>query len=249
MLHTKDLTKRFGSLVAVDNVDYCLEEGEVASIIGPNGAGKTTFFNLLSGEHTPSEGRVYLNGEDVTDLAPYERVKNGIGRVFQISNLFPDLTVFEHLRLSVAAREVSGLRHLIADAYEDDAMIEQTHQVMDDLEIDHIDDRKANALSHGDKRLLEVGMALARDPDLILLDEPTSGLPDEELSEMIEYLSDLRGDYTLLLVEHKMDVVLTLSDRISVLHNGQLIAEGTVDEIKDNERVREVYLGEEEHYA
>jgi branched-chain amino acid transport system ATP-binding protein len=249
MLRTEGVTKRFGNLVAVDDVDYRLEEGEVASIIGPNGAGKTTFFNLLSGEYAPSEGQVYLRGDDITELPPNERVSGGMGRVFQISNLFPDLSVFEHVRLSVAAREVTGLRHLFADAYEDEEVIEQTHQVMEELEIEHLSDRKAGALSHGDKRLLEVGMALARDPEVILLDEPTSGLPDEELDEMMEFLGGLRGDYTLLFVEHKMAVVLGLSDRISVLHNGRLIADGTVDEIRNDERVREVYLGEEEQYA
>ena len=249
LLQTEGLTKRFDGFVAVDSVDYGIEEGEVASIIGPNGAGKTTFFNLITGEYAASDGRVMFQDEDVTDRQPHERVRRGMGRVFQISNIFPELTTFENVRIAVQARSVHGLREVSQNAYQRDEYLERTYTLLEQINLDHQGTRKAANLSYGDKRRLEIGMALALEPKLLLMDEPTAGLPDAEVHEMTEFIGNLAGDYTILLVEHKMDVVMGLSDRISVLHKGELIADDTVEGIKSNERVQEVYLGEGAQYA
>jgi branched-chain amino acid transport system ATP-binding protein len=249
LLRTDGLTKRFGELAAVDGVDYHIEEGETASIIGPNGAGKTTFFNLITGEYEATSGTITFKGSDVTDLPPHERVSRGMGRVFQISNIFPELTTFENVRLALQSREVQSRRELVAEAYENQAVVDEAHEILEELEL--YDDRTTPAenLSHGSKRRLEIGMALALEPDLLLMDEPTAGLADEEVREITEFIRGIADDYTILLVEHKMDVVMGLSDRISVLHMGELVADDTVEGIKNNERVQEVYLGEESQYA
>ena len=249
LLRTEALTKKFGEFTAVDSVDYHVEEGEIASIIGPNGAGKTTFFNLITGEYEATDGTISFNGSDVTDLPPHERVEAGMGRVFQISNVFPELTTFENVRLAVQSREVTGRRDLLAEAYADTEVIDETHDLLEELDLYHNREMEAKNLPYGDKRRLEIGMALALDPDLLLMDEPTAGLPEEEVHEITEFVDEIATDYTIVLVEHKMDVVMGLSDRISVLHKGELIADDTVEGIKNNERVREIYLGEEGQYA
>ena len=249
LLQTKGLTKTFGTFAAVDSVDYHVNEGEIASIIGPNGAGKTTFFNLITGEYEATEGTITFGGSDVTDLEPYERVQRGIGRVFQISNVFPELTTFENVRLAVQSRETEGQRELLEKASDDQEIIDETHDILEDLKLHDNRQTLADSLSYGDKRRLEIGMAIALDPALLLLDEPTAGLPEEEMHEVSEFIRSVSDDHTILLVEHKMDVVMGLSDRISVLHEGELIADGTVDEIRENERVQRVYLGEDSLYA
>lgn len=249
LLQTKGLTKRFDGFVAVDSVDYEIEEGEVASIIGPNGAGKTTFFNLITGEYAASDGKVMFRDEDVTDRQPHERVRRGMGRVFQISNIFPELSTFENVRIAVQSRSVHGLKELSRNAYQRDEYLERTYTLLEQINLNHQATRKAANLPYGDKRRLEIGMALALEPKLLLMDEPTAGLPDAEVHEMTEFIGNLAGEYTILLVEHKMDVVMGLSDRISVLHKGELIADDTVEGIKQNERVQEVYLGEGAQYA
>lgn len=249
-LETTNLTKRFDGFTAVDDVDYQLEEGEVASLIGPNGAGKTTFFNLLSGEFFPTEGQIFLNGEDITERPAHERVHRGIGRVFQISNLFPGLTTFEHIRIGVHSRQ-RGLDggNWFNDAYSSEKITDAVYEVLATLGLQKYATREASVLSHGDKRKLEIGMALSLEPNVLLLDEPAGGLPDEEVKEIIGLIKDLSEDRTILLVEHKMDVVMELSDRISVLHSGALIADGTAAEVRANDRVKEVYLGEEDIHA
>ena len=245
VLRTESLTKRFGNLVAVDNVDYELHRGELASIIGPNGAGKTTFFNLITGEYTPTEGRILVEGEDITNLKPHQRVKRGFGRVFQITNLFPDLTTFENVRLAVQAPRV-GRSELLGDPNTDEEVLERTEAILSDLDLSESEDRVAKNLSHGNKRRLEIGMALALEPQILLLDEPMAGLTENEINEISAFILDIASNFTILLVEHKMDVVMDLSDRITVFHQGRQIADGTVDEIREDERVREVYLGEDE---
>jgi branched-chain amino acid transport system ATP-binding protein len=250
ILETTDLTKRFFGYTAVDDLDYQLKEGEVASLIGPNGAGKTTFFNLLTGEFSPSEGQIFLHGEDITDMPAHQRVHQGIGRVFQISNLFPGLTTFEHIRIGVHSRQ--GGRdggNWFRDAYSSDEIKETVNRILETLGLQKYAAREASELSHGDKRKLEIGMALSLEPNVLLLDEPAGGLPDEEVKEIIGLIQDLSENYTILLVEHKMDVVMELSDRISVLHSGALIADGTAAEVRANDRVKEVYLGEDEIHA
>lgn len=249
LLQTKGLTKTFGSFAAVDSVDYHIDEGEIASIIGPNGAGKTTFFNLITGEYEATEGTIEFGGSDVTDLKPYERVNRGIGRVFQISNVFPELTTFENVRLAVQSREMEGRGELLEKANDDQDIIDETHDILEELSLHENRSMLASSLAYGDKRRLEIGMAIALDPALLLLDEPTAGLPEEEMHEVADFIRDVSEDHTVLLVEHKMDVVMGLSDRISVLHEGELIADGTVDEIRNDDRVQRVYLGEDSVYA
>lgn len=249
LLQTDGLTKSFGSLTAVDAVDFELEEGGIYSIIGPNGAGKTTFFNLITGEYDATAGTISFKGSDVTELPPHERVRRGMGRVFQISNLFPELTTFENVRLAVQSTEMATRSDVLARADSDQAVVDRTHDILEQLGLHQKRGTSAESLPYGDKRRLEMGMAVALDPDLLLLDEPTAGLPEEELKEVIAYIRDIATDHTVLLVEHKMDVVMGLSDRISVLHEGRLIAEGTVDDIRDNDEVQRVYLGEDARHA
>lgn len=245
LLRTESLTKRFGELTAVDNVDYTINHGELASIIGPNGAGKTTLFNLITGEYSPTTGRIYVEDEDITGLKPHQRVQKGFGRVFQITNLFPDLSTFENIRLAVQAAKVdrSGL---LRNPDSNDEVLSRTDELLSVLDLGEARDLAAKNLSHGNKRRLEIGMALALEPRLLLLDEPMAGLTENEINEISDFILDIADQFTILLVEHKMDVVMELSDRISVLHRGQLIAEGTVEDIRTDERVQEVYLGEEE---
>lgn len=249
LLKTEDLTKTFGEQTAVDSVDYTIEEGEVASIIGPNGAGKTTFFNLITGEYDVSNGRVLFSDEDVTELPTHERVHRGMGRVFQITNVFPELTTFENIRIAVQSTSVKDVRGMAQDAYGDDEIISRTNELIEKIDMSHQREQTATTLPHGDKRRLEFGMALALKPKLLLLDEPTAGLPDAEVHEITDFIRTLAGEFTILLVEHKMDVVMGLSDRVSVFHHGQLIADDTVEGIKDNQQVQDVYLGEGARYA
>ena len=245
ILETKNLTKRFGGFTAIDEVNYKLEPGEIASIIGPNGAGKTTFFNLITGEFPPTSGSVWLQGDEISALDPNERVHRGMTRVFQISNLFPSLTTFEHIRLGIQATQGEGTSSWLQPAAANAEIREATYDLLDELSILEEAETKADSLPHGDKRKLEIGMALAADPDVLLMDEPAGGLPDKEVYEIMEFIREIASDHTIILVEHKMNVVMGLSDRVSVLHNGQLIADGTVDEVRSDDRVQSVYLGEE----
>jgi branched-chain amino acid transport system ATP-binding protein len=249
LLQTDGLTKTFGSLTAVDHVDFELEAGGIYSIIGPNGAGKTTFFNLITGEYDSTEGSISFKGTDVTELPPHERVNRGMGRVFQISNLFPELTTFENVRLAVQSTVTADRSDLLEKSDADQGVIDTTHDILEDLGLQGKRELPADSLPYGDKRRLEMGMAVALEPDLLLMDEPTAGLPEEELNEVIDYIREIATDHTVLLVEHKMDVVMGLSDRISVLHEGRLIAEGTVEDIRNNDEVQRVYLGEGARHA
>lgn len=248
MIKTENATIAFGGLRAVDKVDFTLEEGMLASIIGPNGAGKTTFFNLLSGHYPPTEGRVFFQDKDITDLAPHERVMLGMGRTFQITNIFPDLTVFDNVmvaaqRLNVPF-EMSGLRKFLFLG-KDEESEDVTNNILEELDLAGERDTLAGILSHGLKQRLEIGMALTLNPKLLLLDETFAGLSAGETKQQIEFVRGISDKYTILLVEHKMDVVMDLSERVSVMHEGELIAEGTPDEIKADEFVQKVYLREE----
>lgn len=245
LLRLEALTKKFGELTAVDNVDYVLSEGELASIIGPNGAGKTTLFNLITGEFNPTSGRIYLGDVEIGDRSPHERVKSGLGRVFQIANIFPELSAYENIRLSVQAARI-GRSQLLNLPENNHEVVDRTNELLEDLGLYPQRETKAVNLSHGDKRRLEIGMALALEPRVLLLDEPMAGLTEGEIREISDVVTDIAEQYTILLVEHKMDVVMELSDRISVLHRGRIIADGTVSEIREDQRVQEVYLGEEE---
>lgn len=245
ILETHTLRKEFGALVAVDDVSIQVRQGTFHSIIGPNGAGKTTFFNLLSGNLIPTAGRVVFKGEDITNLPLYRTAHLGIGRSFQITNIFPNLTVLENIRLAAQALgddNFSFLRHhRHFDAYTDRAwdVAEQVGLTARALTL-------ARTLPHGDQRKLELGMILAPNPEVLLLDEPTAGMASEQVPELIELIEQIQeaGGKTVMLVEHNMNVVMSVSDMITVMHQGRVLAEGTPTEIAGNETVQQAYLGQ-----
>jgi len=248
MLRTVDLTKRFGNLTAVNGVSLEIEAGESTALIGPNGAGKTTFFNLITGGLTPTSGEVWFDGTEITDLEPYEITHLGCSRSFQITSIFPELSVEENLRLMAQARDERRFSLLRRKESLEEPQA-RADELIDLLDLGEFRDREAADLSHGQKRYLEIGLTLAPDPKFLMLDEPTAGMSQEETREIVELLDEIKERYTILLVEHDMDVVMTIADRIMVLHHGQIIAEGSPDEIRQDENVREAYLGVEETYA
>jgi branched-chain amino acid transport system ATP-binding protein len=228
ILEIRGLVKNFGKLAAVAQVDLDFQEGEFTSIIGPNGAGKTTLFNLVTGKFSPSSGTIMFNGKEITGLTPYQISRIGIGRIFQITNLFPELAVYENIKVSVLTRrkETSKMFTLTKNRSEADL---ETERILEIIGLTEKKDSLCDSLSHGDQRLVEVGVALATDPVLLLLDE--RALPEKQ-------------KVTILLVEHDMSVVFSVSERIVVMHQGAVIADGRPDEIRRNEKVREAYLGE-----
>ncbi|MBI3015229.1 MAG: ABC transporter ATP-binding protein [Candidatus Tectomicrobia bacterium] len=243
-LLVKKLCKNFGGLQAVNDLSLALEPGERRAIIGPNGAGKTTLFNLISGAFSPSSGEIYLFGKEVTRVSPHRRAALGLARTFQITNLFPNLSLFENVLLAVQAldtakysalRPVSFYRHLE----------KRTYELLEEWGMREKAGELARNLSHGDQRQVEIILALAGNPRLLLLDEPTSGLSPAETSTVTEAIRKLDSNITIALIEHDMDVAFALADRVSVLHFGSLLAEGSVSEIKDDPRVTEIYLGGE----
>lgn len=244
VLETHDLTIRFGGHVAVDQVSADFAPGTTTAIVGPNGAGKTTFFNLISGQLKASTGRVLLYGEDITDLSASKRANRGIGRAFQLTNLFPNLSVRENVRLAVQARAGMG-RSLFSMAAAHRELIERADHYLHRVRL--IDEAEAlvSALPHGDQRKLEVAMMLALEPEVFMFDEPTAGMSVDEVPVVLDLISWIKehGDKTILLVEHKMDVVRSLADRIIVLHNGQLVADGDPEEVIASDVVQDAYLG------
>ena len=244
LLETHNLRKAFGALVAVDDVSIQVHARTIHSIIGPNGAGKTTFFNLLSGNIEPTSGKVIYKGKDITRLPLHRSAHIGIGRSFQITNLFPNLTALENVRLACQAlgkdnfsflRPASHFRLYEQRAW---AILQQVGLAERALML-------ARTLPHGDQRKLELGIILAADPELLLLDEPTAGMAAEQVPELLALIKQIQtsGDKTIVLVEHNMNVVMSISDRITVMHQGQMLAEGTPAEIAANETVQRAYLG------
>jgi branched-chain amino acid transport system ATP-binding protein len=246
ILETKSLWKNFGSLSAVAGIDLQFKKRELASVIGPNGAGKTTFFNLITGKLRPSHGAVYFQGREITGLKPHRIARIGISRIFQITNLFPELTAYENIRVAVLANLKETNRMLTLDNKLDNVN-EETDRIIELIGLADKKDNKCGVLSHGDQRLIEVGVALAIHPTLLLLDEPTGGMGPEETDDMVGFIRDLneKQDITILLVEHDMSVVFSVSERIVVMHQGTVIEDGIPDKIRENERVKEAYLGEE----
>ena len=243
-LETRDLTIRFGGQVAVDAVSCLFHAGTLTAIVGPNGAGKTTYFNLISGQLRPSSGRVRLAGRDITGLGVPQRARLGLGRAFQLTNLFPDLTVLENVRLAVQARAGVFLDWWSMAA--DRAGL--ARRAMEHLRRVRLEGRAgtaAAALSHGDQRKLEVAMMLALEPEIFMFDEPTAGMSLDEVPVILDLIEEIKaeGTKTILLVEHKMDVVARLADRVIVLHNGALVADGAPAEVVASAIVREAYLG------
>lgn len=245
ILETKNLRKEFGGLVAVQDVSIQIESGKTHAIIGPNGAGKTTFFNLLTGKYKPTKGTVYYNGDDITHVPLHRRAHLGLGRSYQITNVFPNLTVLENVRLAVQALESDSFRFLRpVTAFS--KYFDKAAEVLEIVGLSKQSGMLASALPHGGKRKLELAMLLAADPQVLLLDEPTAGMASEQVPELMETIERARqqGDKTIVLVEHNMNVVMNISDKITVMNLGMVLAEGTPVEISDNELVQKVYLGE-----
>jgi branched-chain amino acid transport system ATP-binding protein len=244
VLEISAVTKRFGNLVAVRDVSLSVAKGEMCAIIGPNGAGKTTFFNLISGFFPPTSGRIVFDGNDITRLSTHERVTRGMARTFQITEIFPELTVFENVRI---AAEVAGgyrLRPWISRA-ESAALHKTVEETLQQVSLAAKSSRLVGELSHGDQRAAEIAMALALRPHLLLLDEPTAGMGDEETFQITQLIRRLHRDsnYTIVLIEHDMRVVFHLADRICVLDQGRMLAQGTPQQIAANEAVQAAYLG------
>jgi branched-chain amino acid transport system ATP-binding protein len=243
-LRTEDLTIRFGGHAAVNGVSCAFVPGELTAIVGPNGAGKTTWFNLVSGQLRPTIGRIFFGERDITGLSPSARAKAGIGRAFQLTNLFPKLSVLENVRLAVQAREGLGPNAFsrVASLADIKAEAEKFLEVTRLAAVAHL---PAAALPHGDQRKLEVALLIAMEPQIFMFDEPTAGMSVDEAPVILELIDQIRKDTskTVLLVEHKMDVVRALADRIVVLHNGELVADGKPDEVMALPIVREIYLG------
>lgn len=242
-LETKGLVKRFGGLQATDNVSFKLEQGARHALIGPNGAGKTTFINLLTGVIKPTAGQIFLEGQEITGLRQELRVQRGLARTFQINQLFPAMTPLETLGLAVSERmgggrdwwRVTGSKHEIIDEIVEIAQRFRLTDVMDE---------RTSSLAYGKQRLLEIAVAFACRPRVLLLDEPAAGVPEAERHELLATVAALPRDVSVLLIEHDMDLVFSFADRISVLVNGALFTEGTVEEVSTDPKVRAVYLGE-----
>ena len=245
-LETQLLCKNFGALSVANNIDFRLEPGARHALIGPNGAGKTTFINLITGRLTPSSGKIMLAGEDVTGLSQSGRVKRGLGRTFQINTLFRGLSVLENVFLTVCEREGIGnsvLRR--ANARRD--LLEESYALLESL---HIGDDALNLvreLPYGKLRLVELAIALALKPKVLLLDEPAAGLPSSETAIVFDTVQQLPKDIAILIIEHDMDLVFRLANRITVMVQGTVLVEGTPNEIQHDAKVREVYLGEGDH--
>lgn len=246
ILKSVELTKSFGKLLAVNRISIDFAERELTAIIGPNGAGKSTYFNLLSGRLKSSSGGIYFKGEDIIGLPPYEMVRRGVGRSFQITNIFPGLTAFENMRFGTLAHRKKGGK-LFAQVDKMFEINEETLLALETVGLAEERDTIAGALSYGDQRRLEIGLTLTCDPELMLLDEPTAGMNPEEtklLTALIRRISEEKG-VTVIFTEHDMSVVFGISERIIVLQQGTVIAEGTESDIRSDERVKVAYLGVE----
>jgi branched-chain amino acid transport system ATP-binding protein len=240
VLRTEGLSIRFGGLVALNNVDFEVRRDEVRAIIGPNGAGKSTFFNCLTGVLRPSSGRILFKGEDITGLTPDLISRKGIGRSYQITNIMPNATTLENVRIAVQSR-----RHgwsMFRDHRDFRDIMDRAAQVLNSVGLAAKSEELAANLSHGEQRNLEIGIALATEPSLLCLDEPTAGMSAAETHDTIALVRRIAKGLTILIVEHDMNVVMELAHRITVLHYGEVLAEGPPDEIQRNPRVLEVYL-------
>jgi len=239
------LSRCFGGVKAVDNVTIEVKEKELHSIIGPNGAGKTTLFNVITGKIPATSGKIYYLNRDITNKRPEEILKMGISRTFQRSSIFLGLTVFENIRLAKQVQK--NYSHLFLSSRDSLREVnEETWAILEQFELTDHALTLAKNLSHGDQRILEICIALAAKPKIILLDEPTAGMSAGETEKTKRLIKDLTQDISVVLVEHDMDVVMSISDRISVMHQGQIIAEGKPEDIQKNEVVKEAYLGREE---
>jgi branched-chain amino acid transport system ATP-binding protein len=246
LLETRDLTKRFGELTAVDEVDLRIEEGDSLSIIGPNGAGKSTTINLITGLLAPTEGKVLYRGEEITGQKPHQIVQRGLSKSFQTASIFPEMTVERNaIVASLGAEHGSFSLNFLKRLVDYDDVLERAERTMKDMGLYEQRHVEAQSLPYGDKRRLEMALALASNPDLLFLDEPTAGMSPDETDatvDLIERIKEERG-VTIVLIEHDMEIIFRVSDRIAVLNRGAKIADGTPDEIRGDPDVQEAYLG------
>jgi len=245
IIETRGVTKHFGGLRAVDGVDLQVRDGDLHSIIGPNGAGKTTLFNLISGYLKPTSGQVFLRGKEITGTPLHRMAHMGLGRSFQVTNIFPTLSVLENVRLAAQAQGKDSFK-LWRPAGGFPVYSERALQALQEVGLVEKAGAIAGILPHGDKRKLELAIILAGDPQVLLLDEPTAGMASEQVPALVEMIARIRanGHKTIILVEHNMSVVMNVSDRITVMHQGRVLAEGNPQEIASNELVQKAYLGE-----
>ncbi|MPM71666.1 Lipopolysaccharide export system ATP-binding protein LptB [bioreactor metagenome] len=248
-LRVRGLTRRFGGLIAVNNVDIDLHVGEVHAVIGTNGAGKSTLINMLSGELPASSGSIVLDGRDVTRMPQPRRARSGIGRSYQRTTIFPEFSVFENCRLTAQAQTLPRPWHIWQSSQRCAASRERAMSALAKAGLAHLADEQAGSLSHGAKRQLEVAMCLATKPQVLLLDEPLAGMGAEETERMLALLDELKSGHAVLLVEHDMDAVFRIAERITVMVNGTVVASGAPADIRENPVVRTAYLGEETVHA
>jgi len=245
ILRTERLSKSFGGLIATNNVSMEFQRGQVHAIIGPNGAGKTTFINLLSGDLLPSDGAIVFNGQEITQLPPNRVSQLGIGRSYQKTNIFPQFSCFQNCWIGAQSRLNTSMRFFRA-ASRLDKVRQRTERALQLCGLEHRRDTVAAAMSYGEQRQLEIGMMLATEPELLLLDEPLAGMGAEESRQVIELLRRLAEHHTLILIEHDMDAVFAIAERLTVLVNGRVLETGTVEQIRNSQAVQEAYLGVEE---
>ena len=245
ILEIKDLYRHFGGVTAIRGVHLTFMDNELRSVIGPNGAGKTTLFNVITGKLPASSGQILYRGQEITNKPPHEVVRLGICRTFQKSSIFPGVTVLENIRIAKQTQS-GGARRIFSARNSLPAVNEETWGILERLGLTDRAQLLARNLSHGDQRLMEIGIALAGAPQLLLLDEPTAGMSPRETERTTQLIRQLAKEVAVILVEHDMEVVMSISDRISVMHQGEIIAEGTPVEIQQNEQVREAYLGKED---
>lgn len=244
LLEIKDLQKDFSGLKVLFGINLDIEQGERHAIIGPNGAGKSTIFNLITGKYIPSRGKIFFKNHDITSLSPHKILHLGIARSFQITNLFRSMTVFENIQNAVLSKK--RIHYNIFSSLSSVADIkEETERVMSLVGLLERKDEVAGELSHGHQRALEVGLAIAMDPELILLDEPTAGMSKSETLEMVKLIEKVTEGKTLVIVEHDMEVVFRLANRITVIHYGEVLASGPPEEIRSDPKVKDAYLGRE----
>ncbi|WP_265112216.1 ABC transporter ATP-binding protein [Halosolutus halophilus] len=249
LLSTSELTKSFGGITAVDGVEFALEPGQLCSVIGPNGAGKTTFFNLITGELEPTSGTVEFDSSvtegtaDITTADPAATARLGLHRSYQITNIFPTMSVLENVRIAAQAHRGTDSWRFWRNVNSFEGHFEEARAILERIGLADDADIDAQNLSHGEKRSLEIGIALAGDPDLLLLDEPTAGVSSEDVGRLTDLIENIAADHSIMLIEHNMDIVMDISDRVVVLDNGSLIADGDPAAIRDSERVQRAYLG------
>jgi branched-chain amino acid transport system ATP-binding protein len=244
LLEVTNLSKDFSGLKVLFGIDLKLEQGERHAIIGPNGAGKSTLFNVITGKYAPSQGKISFKGHDITGLSPHKIARLGLARSFQVTNIFRAMTAFDNVRNAVLSQ--NGRRHSIFPTL--DAMIpitEQTEQILDQIGLLDRKAELAGELAHGHQRALEIGMTIAMDPELILLDEPTAGMSSTESRETVKLIEKVTEGKTLLIVEHDMDVVFSIATRITVIYYGRVLASGSPEAIRNDQQVKDAYLGEE----